>query len=265
MLASHLGVRLGAAITLDFDSTRSGPRTGETEPFSSDEVDLAFVCATSYVWMTTPPADAVELVGAAWAPTDPRARARPRYFGDLLAPVEGPAGLAGLAGRRVAYNDDVSLSGFHSLRLALMAAGLDPGRVDFVRSGSHLGSLDLLVNSRVDAAAIDSNVWRRRRRESPELAEALRPVATLGPHPTQPLVARRDLPGGLRRRIRDALLEAHTDRDLAVELRASELSHFVAVDDTDYAGLRQLMATHGLGGSTGAPVRTAPAPRSRSG
>ena len=99
-----------------------------------------------------------------------------------------------LVGARVADNDDVSLSGFHSLRLAKSQRHVEVDRVEFVRSGSHLRSLELLVTGEVDAAAIDSNVWRRRRREDAALGQRRRAIAELGPHPVQPLVACAGLP-----------------------------------------------------------------------
>ena len=237
-LAGHLSEALGVDVELSFDRTRSGPRPGEDEPFTDGDADIAFVCATSYVWLTATPSPVVELVGAAWAPTDPRSAGQAVYFGDVLAPAGGAKTLHHLVDRRVAYNDDVSLSGYHSLRLALSAAGLDVDRVTFVRSGSHLRSLDLLAAGDVDAAAIDSNVWRRRRREDPHLARVLHAVAELGPHPVQPLVARAGLSVGRREAIRDALLRAHDVEVVAAELAAAELTGFVTVQDGHYAGLR---------------------------
>lgn len=241
-LATHLRTALDRDVETTFDSSRSGPRPGEPDPFRTGEVDLAFVCATSYVWLTSDrAAPAVELVGAAWAPTDPRSAGRAIYFGDVLAAAHGPRSLGALAGSRVAYNDDVSLSGYHSLRLALTAAGVDLDRVELIRSGSHLRSLEWLATGEVDAASIDSNVWRRRRREAPALAGELSVIAALGPHPVQPLVARSGLPPSVRNAARAALLAAHTDDAVAAAMAAAELDRFVAVSGAHYRFLRTQM------------------------
>lgn len=249
VLAAHLETAAGFDVDVGFDSSRSGPRPGEPEPFSGAEVDVAFLCATSYVWLTNAPARAVELLGAAWVPTDPRAAGTPTYFGDVLAPAGGPSCLPDLDGRRVAYNDDVSLSGYHSLRLALGQAGVELDDVTLVRSGSHLRSIDLLRDGEADAAAIDSNVWRRRRRQDPTLARAFHVVAQLGPHPVQPVVVRAGVPATVRDRIRDVLLTAHTDETVANALAHAELTRFTTVSDADYAGLRAQMAQLGLAGT----------------
>lgn len=241
-LADHLGGALRCDVDLRFDVSRSGPRPGEHEPFTNGGVDVAFLCATSYVWLTGDGPAVVQLVGAGWVPTDPRSAGRPVYFGDVLVRAGGPPSLAGLAGKRVAYNDDVSLSGHHSVRLALRAAGLDRDLVELVRSGSHLRSLDLLTSGAVDAAAIDSNVWRRRRREDPGLARDLVPIAALGPHPVQPVVVRADLPRRRRRQVREALLAAHRSPAVAAELARAELRGFARTSDRDFTGLRARLA-----------------------
>ena len=246
-LADHVEAALSCEVELCFDASRSGPRPGEHDPLRAGEVDLAFVCATSYVWMTGGADASCRLAGAAWVPTDPRSAGRAIYFGDVLVPMAlNVRGLADLAGRRVAYNDDVSLSGYYSLRLALGTAGVDAGAVDLVCSGSHLQSLELLRHGKVDAAAIDSNVWRRRRREDPLLARDLQAVAALGPHPVQPVVVRAGLAVSLVAEVCAALLEATTTDRVGEAMADAEFSGFTRVDEGDYAELRTQLAAAGF-------------------
>lgn len=243
VLADHIGAALGTSVELSFDTCQSGPRLGDPVGLAAG-TDLAFICATSYIGLTGGHRPAVEPL-AAWAPTDPRAEGAAIYFADVLARPGRGGSLKDLAGARVAYNDDVSLSGYHSLRLALLDAAVDLGTVGFVQSGSHLRSLRLLRSGQVDAAAIDANVWRRLRREVPQLADELRQIATLGPLPAQPLVARCDLPAGVRRAVRGAVLAAHHSQPVAAALAAAELQRFVAVDDAVYGPLRADLAARG--------------------
>jgi ABC-type phosphate/phosphonate transport system substrate-binding protein len=113
-------------------------------------------------------------------PTDPRALGRPVYFSDVVAraPID-------LRTARWSLNDPASLSGYRSVIDAYGVSVLERAIV----SGSHLASLDLVAVGVADAAAIDSNVLRFFPRPD------LRVLATLGPFPIQPLVARNDLPG----------------------------------------------------------------------
>ena len=248
-LATRMGAELGEDVALRFDESRSGPRPGEDEPFTSGRVDLAFLCATSYVWLSSGASPVVDLVGAAWVPADPRSHARPVYFADVVGPASGAGALEELVGGRVAYNDEVSLSGYHSLRFAFDTAGIQADRIELVRSGSHLRSLELLRSGDVDAAALDSTVWQRCRRHDPALAKEFRVISELGPHPVQPMVARAGLPQPVREAARRTLVNAHAESSVATALGNAELVRFVAVDDRDYAGLRAQMADLGWGGS----------------
>jgi phosphonate transport system substrate-binding protein len=257
-LAQHLHDRLSCEVALAFDEVRSGPSPGADDPFRAGTVDLAFLCATAHVWLSAGPRPSVHLL-AGPVPTDPRADGRPRYCSDVLATHAGPRDLHDLVGCRVAYNDLVSLSGYHGLRLALTSAGIAPDAVTFVHAGSHLASLDLLADGEADAAAVDANVWRRRRRERPDLARRLRGMAVLGPHPSQPVVARRDLDPDLRRRIRDVLLSAHLDVRVRAALADAELVRFAPMDERDIAPLRAALAAAGPGRFRAGGVAARPA------
>jgi phosphonate transport system substrate-binding protein len=247
-VTAHLGRVLGCATDLTFDRARSGPAPGSDDPCTRGEVELAFVCATSYVWHAATrerPSEPgrLRLVGAAWAPTDPRARGRARYLGDLLAGPDGPRSLAELDGATVACNDEVSLSGTHSLLLGLAASGVAAQRVRIVWSGSHLRSLALLRDGVVDAATIDSNVLRRQQRLDGGPG-SLRRIAAFGPLPTQPAVTRADLPDRDRRALRRALLTAHRDPRVRCALADAELVRFVGVTSAPYARLAGELVTH---------------------
>lgn len=84
-LAAYLADAVGTLPELLVDESRSGPRYDETEPFSTAEADLAFVCSTSYVWLADRRPPPVELLGAATVPGDPRAAGRPVYFADVVS------------------------------------------------------------------------------------------------------------------------------------------------------------------------------------
>ena len=237
-LADLLAAELDRPVALTIEERVSGPGPDEVEPFTSGAVDVAFMCATSWAWLAALPDPPVRLVGAAWVPTDPRACGRPVYFADVLVRDDGPSSLADLTdlvGRRVAYNDEVSLSGLHGLRLAMEANDVAVEALDLRRSGSHLASLRMLARGEVDAASVDSTVWWRLREA--EGAAGLRLLAALGPHPIQPVACRADLPHEVADAVRDVLLQAHQDPAAASALAAAGLRHFVGVTPADYAGL----------------------------
>jgi phosphonate transport system substrate-binding protein len=245
-IAEYLALHLDTGFVLTFDEQRSGPVPGDDDPFAASEVDLAFVCASSYVWLRAG-GSPVTLAGTAWAPTDPRADGGPHYFADVLVRADDAAvprawpGVEGLAGRRVAFNDRVSLSGYHSLCLALAASGCTLRAIELVETGSHLRSLALLHAGSVDAAVVDANVWRRSRRDDATLAASLRVIDTFGPLPAQPLVAHAGLDRERIDAVRTVLLDAHRDPGVASVLADAELARFVPVGERLYAPLTRML------------------------
>ena len=172
--------------SLEFEVGRSGPAPG-ADPFVTGAADLAWVCSTSFIELTTGRPPSVEIAGVAWVPDDPDAEGRPVYFSDLVVrPDTRVDELDELKGMRIGCNDPASLSGFHALRIELDRRGHDPDRfAELVMTGGHHPSIDQLLAGELDAAVIDSVVRIRRARRWPDVAE-LRVLERLGPWPTQP-------------------------------------------------------------------------------
>lgn len=239
-LSAYLADAIGALPELLVDETRSGPRDGEIEPFSTAEADVAFVCSTSYVWLADRRPPPAELLGVATVPADRRAAGRPVYFADVVSRAGGePASFAGV--RSFACNDRSSLSGYYSLLFRARQEGLD--RLPEIRmSGSHLSSLGLVLSGEVDAAAIDSTVLALQRRARPEQTRGLRVLESWGPHPVQPVVVRAGLDPPLRAALRRALLRAHREPGPCAALSEAGLLRFGEVDDAHYQPVRDALA-----------------------
>jgi phosphonate transport system substrate-binding protein len=220
-LAAGLAERLGGEVSLRFETVTSGPDSGD--PFADGDADVGWMCAPSYRRLAD--AGAIELLPAPCT-SDPRTGGRPVYFSDLVVRRDDPARRFGdLSGRRWAYNDRASLSGWLALR-----ARLPVGELPACRSGSHLRSLAMVARGAVDAAAVDSNVLALALARSPALAGRLRVLETWGPHPIQPLVVATRLPAATRARLRDALLSLSADPRLA----RWRVLGFAPVSEADY-------------------------------
>ncbi len=221
-IADDLGSTLGEPVELTFETRTSGPIEGEPDPVSRGEIDVAFLCAPTYLWLARA---GLARVIAAPVPSDPRAAGRPVYFSDIVVAHDCEAtSIDALRSARWALNDPGSLSGYRCVVDAIGAP------VSAVVSGSHLASLDLVRSGAADAAAIDSNVLFMY-----PLDDRLRVVESLGPHPIQPVVARADLDGERVARVQRALLTLGT--------RAPELlgafgfAGFAEVEHAHYAGM----------------------------
>lgn len=229
--ARRMETALGRPVELDVVSDRSGPEDGDQD-FGPGAVDFGWMCSTAFVRQTD-----VDLVGVAWVPDDRDSHGEPRYFSDLIVPHESPVThVAALRGRRVACNDEASLSGFYALRFALEDVGLVMGRdVEAVLTGGHLRSLEEISAGTVDAAAVDSVT----RCTHPGVG---RVIARLGPFPTQPLVAGVHVSQDDQRLVRDFFLSDLDDEGRRV-LESAGLVGFAAVSESDYLGVRGRLAS----------------------
>ena len=232
-----------AGAELELDETRSGPAPGH-DPFADGTADLGWICSTSFVDLATrTPSPSVRLAGVAWVPEDPASKGMPQYFGDVVVPEDSPVtSFADLAGRSIGCNDEVSLSGHFSFRIAAFERGEDPDTYADLRfTGGHHTSLDRLVAGDLEAAVVDSVVRTNRALSDPAVA-ALRVVERLGPWPVQPLVARSTLDPAIVARVRQALLDSTHDPAMRAELQAASLVGFVPVDADHYLPIRSALA-----------------------
>lgn len=233
LIASIVGAAVGLPWTLAAVADRSGPAPG-SDPFTSGQADVGFACAPTYLALRERRAD-VELLGASPVFDDPRVRGRPIYFSDVVVRSSSRCrALEDLRGGVLAFNDPASQSGWHCLWQRL--PGGEEAHTFFResrRSGSHLGSIALVVAGEADAAAIDSNVLRLALSRSPATAAHVRVLHTLGPWPVQPILVRRSLPEGVKEGLRSALLAANRADGSRRALRRFGVSGFAPVADGD--------------------------------
>ena len=236
-LADHVQRTLGhEGVSLRVESQASGPQKGGECSSFAEEADVAFMCAPSFVWLRDLRPPPVELLGVLPVFDDERNQGKPVYFCDVVVRNDAPIqAFSGLEGGTWAYNDACSLSGYYSLLDKLAESSADESFFDNIFcSGSHLNSIEAVLNGRADAAAIDSNVLRIRFREAPTLSKELRVVESWGPYPIQPVVVSSALPPELKQRLRSAFLSTEQDQQTRRTLKQFGLSHFVAADPEEY-------------------------------
>jgi ABC-type phosphate/phosphonate transport system substrate-binding protein len=237
LLVAYLADRVGLPCDL-FE----GPwQVGESELYAG-AAHLGVVCGLQYVLsVDRKDRPGVELL-AAPVMRGQRYGGQPVYFSDVVVRHKsGVRTFADLRGAAWAYNEPTSHSGYNLARFALAYRG-EPraffGRL--VASGSHLASLDLLLEGSIDAAAIDTTVLEEELRVRPWLASELRAIETLGPSPIWPVVASRALPERTRSLLRAALLRMHLDPAGIHVLARGAMAGFVSVSDTDYDPIRAM-------------------------
>lgn len=159
-------------------------------------------------------------------------RGQTEYAGAIVTRASGPVkSLAELKGRRFAYVDRLSGSGFADANELLAQAGVQP-LADFTQiafTGSHGESLRGVLEGRYDAAAVLAD----RVDNGPHAAE-LRILARSRAIPTGMLVAAPEVPEALREKLRSALLGMAKSPDgqatLAGVQALDPIDGFAAVD-----------------------------------
>src|SRR5918994_2013967 len=236
-LADHVQRTLGRErVSLRVESRASGPQKGDECSSFAEEADVAFMCAPSFVWLRDLRSPPVELLGLLPVFDDERNRGRPVYFCDVVVRNDAPIhAFSELQGGSWAYNDAGSLSGYYCLLSKLAKSGTDESFFENILcSGSHLNSIEAVLNGRADAAAIDSNVFRIRFPEAPAPRKKLRVVESWGPYPMQPVLVSSALRPDQKQRLRSAFLSTEQDQQTRRTLKLFSLSGFVAADPEDY-------------------------------
>ena len=233
-IARYIGEKVDYPTTL---------RVGQSfEEFAEGQIDVAFICGLPYVRMASQYNCPVELL-AAPVLIGKRYRHRPIYFSDVIVRNESPyTCFDDLRGCVWAYNERASHSGCNMVCYGLLERGKSSdyfGKT--VKSGSHLRSIEMVLEGQVDAAAIDSHLLDVLRSRDVKLAARLRVVDMLGPSSIPPVVVSKRVAKEIKCRIQQALITMHLDDCGARGLREGLIERFVVVVDEDYGDLREML------------------------
>ena len=144
------------------------------------------------------------------------------YVSWIVVRQEDPAKTpADLRGRRVAYNDDGSQSGYNTLR-AMLAPLAEGGRFlgATIESGAHRRSLGMVKAGEADVAAIDCVTFSLIARAAPEEVQGIRVLCASGTAPGLPYVTASSTASDDVQRLQDGIAAAFADPVLA-ETRAA--------------------------------------------
>ena len=233
-IARYVGERVGCQTTLEVGQS--------FEEFVEGQVDVAFICGLPYVRMASQDRCPVELL-AAPVLMGKRYLHRPIYFSDVIVRSDSPyTNFDDLGGCVWAYNERASHSGCNLVCYSLLERSKSRdyfGKT--VKSGSHLRSVEMVLEGEADAAAIDSHLSDILRSRDELLAARLRVVDVLGPSSIPPVVVFKRLDNELKCKLQEALITMHIDDCGAKQLREDLIERFVAVKDEDYGNIREML------------------------
>lgn len=238
-IAHYLGDQLGVATEFVNDI----PWKEREELLDAGQAHLGWICGLPYIWKADQRPAPVELV-AAPVMRQPRYQQRPVYFSDVIVRRDSAtATFADLRGAVWAYNEPHSQSGYNITRYHLARIGETNGFFgQVIEAGSHLRAIELVLNHRIDAAAIDSTVLDLEFQLRPWLNEAVQIIETLGPSPMPPWVVSTKIPPALRRAIREVFWRMHQTAAGQAILSQGQLLRLMPVEDSDYDPIRRMAA-----------------------
>jgi phosphonate transport system substrate-binding protein len=200
------------------------------------QVQVAWVCGYPYVLYRRE----LRLVAV------PQWRGRPLYqsyqIADAKLPVEAGPSLEALRGRRFAYSDPLSNSGFLYMQHLMRRLGHDPasffGRTFFTYSHRHV--VEAVAEGLADAGSVDGYVWETLAELHPDLTARTRVLQRSPDFGFPPLVAGARVDASLVQAFADALfaMPASTaGREVLAELR---LDRFVPGSTSLFDGIEAM-------------------------
>ena len=234
-IARYVGEKIGCPTVMSVGQS--------WEQFAKGQVDIGFICGLPYVQMTGQSSCPIELL-AAPVLEGKRYQGKPIYFSDVLVRKESLyTSFADLRGCTWAYNQKTSHSGWNVVCYSLLERGQTPHYFGAtIETGSHLRSVQMVLEGRADATAVDSHVLDVLLSRERELAAKLRVIAMLGPSTIPPVVVAKKLDSDLKRRIHEVLVAMHQNPRAASELHDGLIDRFVPVTDVYYQDIRNMLA-----------------------
>jgi len=165
------------------------------------------------------------------------------YRSEIIARADsGINSLADLEGKRFAYVDAASASGYLYPRAMLAAAGYDPDTF-FAKTtfaGSHDSAVVAVYRGDVDAGAVYEDARGAVEKALPDVMDQVKVVAYSDPIPNDNVAVRKDLPPEMTNKIKQALLDMAADPEgLKVLAKAIGVDGLATAKDSDYDPVRR--------------------------
>ncbi len=219
-LFERLGQRLGMGI--EFVQRRTYAEVNEL--LLGGRVDVALVCTGGYIELRSHGPNEIDVLAV------PVRDGKATYHSLIIVPASsGATQMKDLAGRKFAFTDELSFSGYLYPARLLRDMGQDArrffGATSFTRS--HDRSVNAVAQRLVDGAAVDSLIYEDLLRRDPSLARTTRIIHRSPAYGTMPVVASTRLSPELRARIQQVLVGLDGDSDAAPALQVVHIDKFI--------------------------------------
>lgn len=220
---SRLFERLGQRLGVEVELVQRRTYAEVNELLLAGRLDVALLCTGGYLELRARAPSLIEVAAV------PLRDGKATYESLIIVPASsGAKRLGDLAGRKFAFTDELSFSGYAYAAKLLRDMGEEPrhffGSITFTRS--HDRSVNAVAQRLMDGAAVDSLIYDDLVRRDPGLASATRVVHRSPPFGTMPVVVSTRLPAEMRARIREVLLGLDRDPETAETLRLLHIDRF---------------------------------------
>ena len=201
----------------------------------SGEVDLAFVCTSSY--LVGQRDFGMQLLAA------PVVHGEVDYRAQIIVPAESSAkDLSDLRGTVFAFTDPISFTGRIYPTYLLQQLGENPENF-FLRTFftySHEDAIEAVADGVADGASVDSLVLDFAIDRNPEIASRIQIIHTSEPFGIPPVVVNPGIRPQLRAQLEDILLNMHHASQGLAALRALDYDQFVLINDDAYQSAKAI-------------------------
>lgn len=233
-LMEHIGERLGRPVELKQRRTYQEVN----DMLGTGKLDAALLCSGTYVHARRQ--YGVELLAV------PVIRGSPTYHSYLIVHASGDAtSLADLKGKRFAFTDPLSTSGYLYPMYALVTAGQRPATyfAKTLFTYSHDNSVEAVAEGVVDGAGVDSLIYNYLKISNPTLVARTRLIARSPPLGSPPVAVPKGLPRETKRALREVFLTLDRDPGGQAILRQLRVDRFIPGDDRLYDRIRRMLRT----------------------
>ncbi|MFN8535064.1 MAG: phosphate/phosphite/phosphonate ABC transporter substrate-binding protein [Dehalococcoidia bacterium] len=203
-LSRITGLKIKPFITTDYTAT--------IEAMTSKKVDVAWLAPTAYVLANDQ--NGAEIIYKAMRKDARTGQLSESYYGTIIVGANsGITKMSDLKGKRIAFVDPASTSGYLYAAAMLLKNGIDPKKdVVATFAGAHDAAALAVYQGNADAAAtFEGAADQLLKAKFPDVNDKLRELARTDPIPNDGIAFRKDLAPGAREKLKQAILRMTTD------------------------------------------------------
>ena len=154
-----------------------------------------------------------------------------------------------MKGKRMAYVEKSTTAGYLFPLAYLREHGIsspDTFFREYYFTGSHDAAVDAVLGRKADVGAAKHSIYDRMKKDNPRIDQELVIIARSPSVPSNGLCVRRDLDEGLKKKLKDALLNIHNDPEGQAVLKKFGALKFIDTTAGDYEPVHELAVKAGI-------------------